>query len=190
MRRMLVPICDPAPHQQPWRNVFQDLAMSFKLPRTVTPELLSHRTVAGTCSWLALQPPTSPRSCIHLEHRQFYGRLLAPPCEQLLCVSEGLENALRRHRDFDFNNHLVLLQQSLRTFHGRSPMTSSAACRTELCLLFRIDVAFIAVSPCLILFFFECVPPSQRGQIRPTSLGLLASCSKRRGIAPTTDPQP
>src|SRR5438876_8154180 len=31
MRRMLVPICDPAPHQQPWRNVFQDLAMSFKL---------------------------------------------------------------------------------------------------------------------------------------------------------------
>src|SRR5437660_1447927 len=53
-----------------------------------------------------------------------------------------------------------------------------------------IDVAFIAVSPCLILFFFERVPPSQRGQIRRTSLGLLASCSKRRGIAPTTDPQP
>jgi len=82
--------------------------MSFKLPRTVTPELLSHRTVAGTCSWLALEPPTSARSCIHLEHRQFYGRFFAPPCEQLLCVSEGLENALRRHRDFDFNNQLVL----------------------------------------------------------------------------------
>src|SRR5438034_11211208 len=105
--------------------------MSFKLPRTVTPELLSHRTVAGTCSWLALEPPTSARSCIHLEHRQFYGRFFAPPCEQLLCVSEGLENALRRHRDFDFNNQRVLVQQSLRTFHGRSPMTSSAACRTE-----------------------------------------------------------